>query len=52
MSKMNVEMQKLSRKSAFYFFASIGNYTGESATSIDARALLELQNCEVFHRIY
>jgi len=32
---MNVENKKLSKESAFYFFTSIGNYTGESATSIE-----------------
>ena len=32
---MNVENKKLSKESAFYFFTLIGNYTGESATSIE-----------------
>jgi len=32
---VNVENKKLSKESAFYFFTSIGNYTGESATSIE-----------------
>jgi len=32
---MNVENKKASKESAFYFFTSIGNYTGESATSIE-----------------
>lgn len=29
------ERKKLSSESAFYFFTSIGNYTGESATSME-----------------
>jgi len=32
---MNVENKKPSKENAFYFFISIGNYTGESATSIE-----------------
>jgi len=32
---MSVGNKKLSKESAFYFFTSIGNYTGESATSIE-----------------
>jgi len=32
---MSVGNQKLSKESVFYFFTSIGNYTGESATSIE-----------------
>ncbi len=28
-------LRKLSRKNAFYFFTSIGNYTGESAASLE-----------------
>jgi len=28
-------LRKLSREEAFYFFTSIGNYTGESATSLE-----------------
>lgn len=29
-------LRKLSRENAFYFFTSIGNYTGESASSLKA----------------
>jgi len=32
---MCIENKKPSKESAFYFFTSIGNYTGESATSIE-----------------
>jgi hypothetical protein len=32
---MNVENKKPLKESAFYFFTSIGNYTGESAVSIE-----------------
>jgi hypothetical protein len=32
---MNVKNKELSKEKAFYFFTSIGNYTGESATSIE-----------------
>jgi hypothetical protein len=32
---MSVEYKKPSKESAFYFFTSIGNYTGESAASIE-----------------
>ena len=32
---MNVENKKPSKESAFYFFTSIGNYTGECATSME-----------------
>jgi hypothetical protein len=32
---MNVKNKELPKQSAFYFFTSIGNYTGESATSIE-----------------
>jgi len=28
-------LRKLSRENAFYFFTSIGNYTGENATSLE-----------------
>ncbi len=28
-------LQSVSREEAFYFFTSIGNYTGQSATSLD-----------------
>jgi hypothetical protein len=28
-------LRKLSRENAFYFFTSIGNYTGESASSLE-----------------
>ena len=28
-------LRKLSRKNAFYFFTSIGNYTGENAASLE-----------------
>jgi len=31
---MNVKNKELSKEKAFYFFTSIGNYTGENATSI------------------
>ncbi|MGQ9551206.1 MAG: DUF5752 family protein [Candidatus Bathycorpusculaceae bacterium] len=32
---MNPKNKELSKAKAFYFFTSIGNYTGESATSIE-----------------
>jgi len=32
---MNVKNKELSKEKAFYFFTAIGNYTGESATSIE-----------------
>jgi hypothetical protein len=32
---MNVKNRELSKEKAFYFFTSIGNYTGESAASIE-----------------
>jgi hypothetical protein len=28
-------LRKLSRENAFYFFTSVGNYTGESASSLE-----------------
>ena len=34
-SHTNAERKKLSSESAFYFFTSIGNYTGESAASLE-----------------
>jgi hypothetical protein len=30
----NIKNKELSKEKAFYFFTSIGNYTGESATSL------------------
>ena len=33
---MNIEKRKLSKESAFYFLTSIGKYTGESATPVEA----------------
>lgn len=32
---MNIKNKELSKEKAFYFFTSIGNYTGESATSLE-----------------
>ena len=32
---MNVKNKELSKEKAFYFFTAIGNYTGESATSME-----------------
>jgi len=32
---MNMKNKELSKEKAFYFFTAIGNYTGESATSIE-----------------
>jgi len=52
---MNVENKKPSKESAFYFFTSIGNYTGESATSIED-FLKKIQHIDIksiefhFHR--
>jgi hypothetical protein len=34
-SHTNAERKELTREGAFYFFTSIGNYVGESATSLE-----------------
>ena len=47
-------LKNLSREQAFYFFTSIGNYTGESAVSIEefAKKLLEINVKSIEFHLY
>jgi hypothetical protein len=46
---MSVKNKELSKEKAFYFFTAIGNYTGESAASIED---FTRENCACRYQIH